>query len=295
MVKVIKLFMDNSKYLPEFMEVGLTEREAKIYMTLLSGRMFTAADLQNAVDIPRTKIYEVLNKMISRNIVTEKKLGKNKMYEAIEPRQAMERIYETYKNDLKQKKELIDQLSEVFTPIFENSKAIINPLDFIDVMEEKTQIHKRYIKSVSNTKIEMLTFNKGPYASDNSERLKEQEDEEAKFLKRGGTSKGIYQFKEFDEIGWLYESVKKSVRDGEKARVVNSLPIKMLIFDDEKVMFPLEQPIKTSNDLTMIYIEHKQLASACRILFDHMWNSGIDFEEMEKSYPMEKDLDIKLS
>ena len=58
----------------------------------------------------------------------------------------------------------------------------------------------------------------------------------------------------------------------------------MLIFDDEKVMFPLEQPIKTTKDLTMIYIEHKQLAAACRILFDYMWNSGIDFGEIEKNY-----------
>jgi sugar-specific transcriptional regulator TrmB len=276
--------MDNSKYLQEFMEVGLTEREAKIYMTLLSGRMFTASDLQKSVDIPRTKIYEVLNKMVSRNICIEKKLGKNKMYEAVEPKLAMERIYETYKNELVQKRELIERLSEVFTPIFENSKAIINPLDFIEIMEEKTQIHRRYIKSVAATRVEMLTFNKGPYASDNDERLKEQEDEEAKLLKRGGSSKGIYQFSELEDIDWLYESVKMSVRDGEKARIVESLPIKMLIFDDEKVMFPLEQPIKTTNDLTMIYIEHKQLAAACRILFDHMWNSGIDFGEIEKNY-----------
>jgi hypothetical protein len=142
----------------------------------------------------------------------------------------------------------------------------------------------------------MLTFNKGPYASDNSERLKEQEDEEAKLLKRGGSSKGIYQSREFEEIDWLYDSIKMSVRDGEKARVVESLPIKMLIFDNEKVMFPLEQPIKTSNDLTMIYIEHKQLAAACRILFDHMWNSGIDFEEFEKTDAKKnKDLEMKLS
>jgi sugar-specific transcriptional regulator TrmB len=278
--------MDNSKYLQEFMEVGLTEREAKIYMTLLSGRMFTASDLQKSVDIPRTKIYEVLNKMVSRNICIEKKLGKNKMYEAVEPKLAMERIYETYKHELKQKRELIEQLSEVFTPIFENSKAIINPLDFIEVMEEKTQIHRRYTKCVAGTRFEMLTFNKGPYASDNSERLKEQEDEEAKLLKRGGFSKGIYQFSELEEIDWLYESVKKSVYDGEKAKIVESLPIKMLIFDDEKVMFPLEQPIKTTNDLTMIYIEHKQLAAACRILFDYMWNSGIDFGEIEKNYTL---------
>ncbi len=266
------------------MEVGLTEREAKIYMTLLSGRMFTASDLQKSVDIPRTKIYEVLNKMVSRNICIEKKLGKNKMYEAVEPKLAMERIYETYRHELSQKRELIDKLAEVFTPIFENSKAIINPLDFIEVMEEKTQIHRRYIKSVASTRVEMLTFNKGPYASDNSERLKEQEDEEAKLLKRGGSSKGIYQFSELEEIDWLYESVKMSVRDGEKARIVENLPIKMLIFDDEKVMFPLEQPIKTTKDLTMIYIEHKQLAAACRILFDYMWNSGVDFGEIEKNY-----------
>ena len=165
--------MDTSKYLRTFIDIGLTEREAKVYITLLGGRMFTATDLQKAVNIPRTKIYEVLNKMVSRGICTEKKLGKNKMFEAVEPNLAMERVYKRYKNDLKRKEELITQVSEVFTPIFENSKSIINPLEFIDVMKEKTQIHKRYTNSVRNTKREMLTFNKGPYASDNPERLSE--------------------------------------------------------------------------------------------------------------------------
>jgi hypothetical protein len=32
----------------------------------------------------------------------------------------------------------------------------------------------------------------------------------------------------------------------------------------------------------MIYIEHKQLANACRILFNHMWDEGKDFAEAEK-------------
>jgi hypothetical protein len=31
----------------------------------------------------------------------------------------------------------------------------------------------------------------------------------------------------------------------------------------------------------MIYIEHKQLAEACRILFDHMWEQGRDLSEIE--------------
>jgi sugar-specific transcriptional regulator TrmB len=274
--------MDTSKHLRSFIEIGLTEREAKVYMTLLSGKMFTVLELQEAANIPRTKIYEVLNKLVNRNICIEKKLGKNKLYEAVEPRLAMERIIKNYKKDLERKEQLIEEVSEVFTPIFQNSKSIINPLEFIDVMKEKEQIHKRYTACVRNTKMEMLTFNKGPYACDSSERLGEQEDEEFKLLKRGGATKDIYEFNELKEVDWLIESVDKSVRIGQQARIVERLPIKMLIFDQEKVMFALEQPTKVSGELTMIYIEHKQLAEACSMLFYYLWDQGKDFIDVEK-------------
>jgi sugar-specific transcriptional regulator TrmB len=274
--------MDTSKYLPAFMEIGLTEREAKVYMTLLNGKMFTVLELQEAVNIPRTKIYEVLNKLVSRNICIEKKLGRNKLYEAVEPKIALERVVESYKKDLERKEELISQVSEVFTPIFQNSKSIINPLEFIDIMKEKSQIHKRYTACVKSTKSEMLTFNKGPYACDTSDRLDEQEDEEFKLLKRGGACKDIYELSELKEVDWLLSSVKKSLKLGQQARVVKKLPIKMLVFDQEKVMFALEQPVPEVNELTMIYIEHKQLAEACSILFYHLWDQGIDISDIAK-------------
>ena len=274
--------MDTSKYLPAFMEIGLTEREAKVYMTLLNGKMFTVLELQEAVNIPRTKIYEVLNKLVSRNICIEKKLGRNKLYEAVEPKIALERVVESYKKDLERKEELISQVSEVFTPIFQNSKSIINPLEFIDIMKEKSQIHKRYTACVKSTKSEMLTFNKGPYACDTSDRLDEQEDEEFKLLKRGGACKDIYELSELKEVDWLLSSVKKSLKLGQQARVVKKLPIKMLVFDQEKVMFALEQPVPEVNELTMIYIEHKQLAEACSILFYHLWDKGIDISDIAK-------------
>ena len=54
----------------------------------------------------------------------------------------------------------------------------------------------------------------------------------------------------------------------------------MLVFDHEKVMFALEQPVPEVNELTMIYIEHRQLAEACSILFYHLWDQGIDISEI---------------
>ena len=275
--------MNTSTHLRSFMEIGLTEREAKVYMTLLSGKMFTVLELQESVNIPRTKIYEVLNKLVSRNICIEKKLGRNKLYEAVEPKVAMERILDSYKKDLERKEELITQVSEVFTPIFQNSKSIVNPLEFIDVMKEKGQIHKRYTACVKSTKREMLTLNKGPYACDTSDRLSEQEDEEFKLLKRGGACKDIYEMDELKQVDWLLSSVKKSLKLGQQARIVKKLPIKMLVFDHEKVMFALEQPVPESSELTMIYIEHKQLAEACSILFYHLWDQGIDIGDIEKN------------
>lgn len=272
--------MDTSQYLRSFIEIGLTEREAKVYMTLLSGKMFTVLELQEAVNIPRTKIYEVLNKLVNRNICIEKKLGRNKLYEAVEPKVALERVVESYKKDLERKEELITEVSEVFTPIFQNSKSIVNPLEFIDIMKEKVQIHKRYTACLRSTKREMLTFNKGPYACDTTIRLEEQEDEEFKLLKRGGACKDIYELNELKEVDWLLSSVKKSLKFGQQARVVKKLPIKMLLFDQDKVMFALEQPVPESNELTMIYIEHKQLAEACSILFYHLWDQGIDINEV---------------
>jgi len=272
--------MDTSKYLRSFVEIGLTEREAKVYMTLLSGKMFTVLELQEAVNIPRTKIYEVLNKLVNRNICIEKKLGRNKLYEAVEPKVALERVVDSYKKDLERKEELITEVSEVFTPIFQNSKSIVNPLEFIDIMKEKVQIHKRYTACLRSTKREMLTFNKGPYACDTTIRLEEQEDEEFKLLKRGGACKDIYELSELKEVDWLLSSVKKSLKFGQQARVVKKLPIKMLVFDQDKVMFALEQPVPDSNELTMIYIEHKQLAEACSILFYHLWDQGIDINEV---------------
>ena len=67
-----------SKHLRNLLYIGLTEREAKVYLTLLTRRMLTALDLQEKANIPRTKIYEVLQKMINRGICIERKFGRNK-------------------------------------------------------------------------------------------------------------------------------------------------------------------------------------------------------------------------
>ena len=110
----------------KFLELGLTERETKVYITLLSKKSFTSSELQKSANIPRTKIYEVLLKMVERGICIERRIGKTKYYEAVEPKKALHKVLEDYKTnfqyELEKKKDITETLAGIFNPIYQKNK-----------------------------------------------------------------------------------------------------------------------------------------------------------------------------
>ena len=270
---------EHKKQIQKFLALGLTEREAKVYITMLSKKGFTTLELQNAVDIPRTKIYEVLQKMISRGICTVRAIGKVKYYEAVEPKIAFRRVLEEYKQnceaELEKKKTSVENIIDIFTPVFDKGKDVMYPLDFVEIFKDKEQIQAKYIQAVNGCNIDLLTFNKGPYVCDTAGRLKEQEEAEANLLKRGVVCRNIFEEEELKNYGWLMNYVKsQSDLYRKNARVTDKLPIKMMVFDEQKVFFPLVQSTGGSNSITMIFIEHMEFASACKMLFNYLWDKA---------------------
>jgi HTH-type transcriptional regulator, sugar sensing transcriptional regulator len=263
----------------KLLEIGLTEREAKVYLTLLKKSSYTAAELQESVDIPRTKIYEVLQKMVNRGICFEKKIGNNKYYLAVEPQTVFNQIYDNMKSEVDEKKRLISTLIDIYNPIYHNGRDSSDPSDYIEILKEKNLIHHKYTSLVRACKKELLTFNKGPYSCDNPEKIREQNSAEFELMRKGGKSRGIYEINELTSVDWLIEGSKELIEAGHQARILTSLPIKMIVFDDFAVMFALNE--KNNNEkLTMISIEHCAIASACKILFEHLWIQADDFKEI---------------
>ena len=266
------------KQIQKLITLGLTEREAKVYITLLSKKGFTTLELQNSVDIPRTKIYEVLQRMLARGICTERGVGKVKYYEAVEPKVAFSRILEEYEencmSEMEKRKSVIESVTSILNPVFEMNKDIAYSFNFVEVFKDKEQIQKKYLQSVKDTKLSLYTFNKGPYVCDTSGRLKDQLQEEARLLKRKAICKNIYEEGELLSQDWLLQSVKSQTKLGQKARVVEKLPIKMMVFDEKKVFFPLLEASSESNNINMIFIEHRELAIACKMLFNFIWEQG---------------------
>ena len=111
--------------------------------------------------------------------------------------------------------------------------------------------------------------------------MEEQNDETLDLLKRGGVSKGLYEQQELEEYKWLYEEEKELTNFGHLARVVDDLPVKMIVFDEKAVMFALNEPMSLSPKLTMISIEHNDIATACKILFNNVWDKGIELNQIK--------------
>ncbi len=98
-------------------------------------------------------------------------------------------------------------------------------------------------------------------------------------LKRGGISKGLYEQRELEKYKWLYEEENLLITHGHLARIVDELPVKMLVFDEKAVMFALNEPMSISPKLTMISVEHNDIAKACKILFNNVWEKGKEFDQ----------------
>jgi HTH-type transcriptional regulator, sugar sensing transcriptional regulator len=264
------------KEIQKFLELGLTERETKVYITLLSKKSFNSSELQKSANIPRTKIYEVISKMIERGICIERRIGKTKYYEAVEPKKALHKVLEDYKNnfqyELEKKKDITEKLAGIFNPIYQKNKNFISPLEFVEVIKDKDHAQKRIIQAFQSAKTELLSLVKGPYVCDTNSRVNQQVREEKNLLKRGVKCKKIYESTELMESVPVIEQFKPLAKLGSQLRAVESLPIKMVVFDDDMVIFPLQDVIKNPDELTIIIIQHKEMVLACKILFNYLWS-----------------------
>jgi HTH-type transcriptional regulator, sugar sensing transcriptional regulator len=273
---------EGKKQIQKFIDLGLTEREAKVYIKLLTRKGFTTLELQDSVDIPRTKMYEVLQKMVARGIITQWGTGREKHYGAVEPKTAFNLVLSEFKDEyqmeMEKKASAFENLISAFTPIYEENKDIATPLDFVEVFRDKVQIQKKYVQAIKETKYDFLTFNKGPYVCDTSNRLSEQEKEEAKLIRRGVLCRNIYEEKELKEYVWLQKYLRHQIKLGQQARFIKTLPIKMVVCDEKTVIFPLLQTFGDSNSITMIFIKHHELALTCKMLFNWLWEKSTPFK-----------------
>lgn len=269
-------------------QIGLSKREAEVYIALLQKNEFFAPELAKITTVTRTKIYDILQNLIRKGVCNESYKNGLKVYRGIKPQIALQNIISNYELEIEQKKKTaVDQRKEVAVTL-ENDLSVLHEtslnnnesLDYIEVLTDTGQIKERWLKIQRNMKKELLVFTKPPYTG----KLGDNVEEETTLLKNKLLIKGIYEYKGLsqEETKNLITIIETYQKAGEQAKVIEELPMKLVISDNIITMFALNDKISLAPSITTIIVDHPSFAIALRNVFESYWEEGMSLDEFKK-------------
>ena len=85
------MVVNKERFMENFRNLGFSEYEAKIYLSLLQENPATAYEAGKISGVPTSKVYEVLKKLSLKGIVSDVAVGKQKRYIPIAPEEMLSR------------------------------------------------------------------------------------------------------------------------------------------------------------------------------------------------------------
>ena len=258
-------------------ELGMSEREAKVFFALLNKRTATASALQKMSGIPQNKIYETLNSLTRSGYFIERQEGRFRIFEIADPSISLERDFqklnERYNSAIDQKEEIIK--------IYNSNERVVEPFEYIEIIHGNENIHRKYIELLNCAKYEVLGFTRPPFASSSSEMRKEQADALDNFKKRGGTCNGVREVNE-NSLPRMFHNIFDGFQTNDCFRIVPSLPIKMFIFDRKALLIAQKESLTKESELTMTIVKQKAMIDGYSALFDFFWEQGLEYQDWIK-------------
>ena len=273
--------MDSNTTIAQLIEMGLTEREAKVYRVLLGVSEITAAAIPKFTDIPRTKVYEALSSLVRKGFCKEvpssEGSGQNgQTFAAVSPEVALEGLMTIEKKRMQHLEELNATLTRELLSMYNNSTSRLQDYNFIEILRGRHEIIRRYTQMRNESKTEILELSPGDFTMTTEEANSEADANEL-LIRKGVSIKVIYERKEIlsGENEYFHTKNKEA---GVEARMVDYLPIKISLFDGTTVMLPLSDPIVAEPNLTVLIIEHRNLYRVLRDAFESYWAKGESVE-----------------
>ena len=263
--------IDYAKFLTDLINMGMNERSAKVYLALLRKKDASLPDLHKLSGVRLNKLYEVINNLIREGYCAEKKIGRKRFFNVIDPGTSIGSNLKKKEERLKKSYKLKNALEE----IYHNTDEIKEPFEYIEVFHGNDNIHYHFCQLVKNSKKEILSFMREPFAFHSPEQKKEQEDVMADFLFRKGNVKTIFE-KELimSDPDFFTEAENQTAKD--ELRITDNLPLKMLVFDNNTLLIADAAPLNISNELRVVLIKQQTIINAFVELFKFFWQKAID-------------------
>ncbi len=95
------------------MKIGLSEKESNFYLLVVKHDKITAGEISKISGESRTHVYDTLNKLLKKGLISYVIMNNIKYFKAVKPEKILDYLKEKEDNIKKQKKEIIEALPEI--------------------------------------------------------------------------------------------------------------------------------------------------------------------------------------
>jgi sugar-specific transcriptional regulator TrmB len=254
----------------QLVALGLTGYEASAYVALTRRDVATGAEAARLSGVPRQRIYDVLDGLVARGLATVKP-GRPVRYTATHPEDAVAALLAARRAEVAQLENEAALAVSLLTPAYHEGRSASDPLDYIEVLREPAAIATRFTELQAGAKKEILVFTKPPYAVEPAQNVAGLE-----LVARGVEARSVYERSVYEDEA-VVEAVRSFVGAGEQARVVDELPLKLVLVDERVAVFTMEDPVAGSTNITIMIVEHPGLARLLKLAFERVWEQGDEF------------------
>ena len=240
--------------------LGLTAAEEAVYHALLSQPHMSLGDLRDSGVLGRQQPEPVLASLEEKGLITRLP-GSPRRFAASSPEYALEMLILGREEELRRARKLADQLTQRFL----NSRRGDDPADLVEVVSGAEAVSYRWVQMLHSARREILGIDKllctGP-----ARRL------ERELGTRGVEHRCIYDRSVFDQPDRA-RVLLDAVANGEQARVMPSVPMRLFVVDGQQALLVLERDAESIRSALVIH--PSSLLDALHRLFESLWQRAV--------------------
>lgn len=243
--------------------IGMGADADAVYEALSDACPASLDDLSATTGLPRERLRRTLDALEARGLVNRSP-GRAAGYVPADPGIALDVLLLEREQQLKRARIWAQELAERH----HRAAAGRDPAQLVEIVTGHAAILQRIAHVQRATRHEMRAFDKPPYIL-NPTRLN---GVEVEVLSRGSAARIIYESASAERPERLAD-LEQGVHAGEQARVLPSLPMKLILIDDTQALVPLQAAPSAVESIVIVH--RSALLEAISALFENLWRLAL--------------------
>ena len=244
--------------------LGLSADESLAYRELVAVPSTTPAELARSVGGKTTNAARLLSALEQKGLAARSSED-TKRFVASPPSVAIGALLVQRQNEIRLAELELGSLDEIYRAAASDRGAA----DVVDVVEGAEAIRHRFEQMHRAAREEVMAFVKAPTAVVSA--VESSAEDEA--VSRGVQYRVLLEREMLDEPA-MYDQIAGAVEAGERVRVTDSLPIKLLVIDHELALVPIGQ--SEAAVAGALLVRQSGLLDALAALFESEWSNASD-------------------